>query len=117
MRKFETFAIKESSIEGIYLLVPHPFTSDIYDIIEEFNGSNLEIKTGKVLMDLQTIVGNRKEKYVLLEIINFKLVRKKIKVYFNVTNELNLLKNDYYSKLDKRVLKYLKPTLEEQIYT
>lgn len=40
MKKFETFAIKQSEHQEVNLLVIHPFASDIYDIIEEFNTSN-----------------------------------------------------------------------------
>lgn len=109
MKKFETFAIKRSSYKEMYLLVPHPFTLDIYDIIEEFNEFNKEINKGTILIDLESIIGNRKENFVLFNIIDFKLKRSTLQEYTNATDELINFKIKYYSTLDKKIIKHLFP--------
>src|SRR5690554_3945772 len=96
MKIFETFALKKSSYNEIYLLIPNIHTSDILDIVEDFNENNKSIEKGIVSMDLQTIVGDRTEKYEDYEIQDFNLIRKKIKPRYNVTEELTQFKIDYY---------------------
>lgn len=109
MKKFKNFAIKKNKSKDMYLLVPHPFTLDLYDIIKEFNKYNEEINKGFVLIDLETIIGNRKGKFVLLNIIDFKLIRGTIKEFCGSIEELREFKVEYYSTFDDKIKKHLFP--------
>lgn len=103
MKVFNNFILSYSKINDSFLLIPRPFVNDIYDIIQEFNEDNTELKNGVIFMDLQTIVGNRKKKYVSFEIINYKIKRNS-KTVFNDTNiqmELENLKLNFYKQINK----------------
>src|SRR5699024_6428199 len=86
-----------------------PYVNDIYDIIQEFNEDNNEIKHGFIYMDLQTIVGNRKKKYVSYEISEYKIIRKSKSIFSDVSiqNELQNLKSKFYKRLNSKTLNNL----------
>lgn len=112
MKSYNNFILSKSAINNSYLLIPHPFIHDIYDIIQEFNENNDEIMQGFVFMDLQTIVGNRKKKYVLYEILNYKIERNSKTVFsdIRIQNELENLKRDFYKKINNNTLSNLMST-------
>lgn len=106
MNDFNNFILSKGEINDSYLLVPNPFINDVYDIIIEFNKKNSEIKQGLVFMDLQTIVGNRKKKFVSYEVLNYKIQRNSKTMFSDISiqNELKELKVNFYKKINHNTL-------------
>lgn len=116
MKKFRTFALKKSNYKDMHLIIPHPFTLDLYDIVEEFNEFNNTIREGCLLIDLETIIGNREGKIVIVDIVNFKIKRSNIKNFYGSIDELKCFKIEYYSTLDKKFTQFLFPlALRKQV--
>lgn len=106
----KTFAIRESSIKkGTFLVIPHPFTSDIKEIIEGFNTLNKDIKEGNLALDISGIIGNRKGRYIYLDIKDYKALRESKRDMSRHIDELDNLKIQYFSTLDESTRRFLMP--------
>lgn len=46
-------------------------------------------------------------KYVSIHVVNSKLIRKTLKPYDGITDELKRFKDDYYSSLDKKTMQFV----------
>lgn len=106
MKKYNNFILSESKIENFFLLIPRPYVNDIYDIVQEFNEENSEIKHGFIYMDLQIIVGTRKKRYASYVISDYKIIRNTKKIFSDVSiqKELQDLKLKLYKQLNNKAL-------------
>ena len=118
MKTFKMFAIKKATVMGKYLIIPHPFITDIEEIIEEFNEFNNSIEKGCLILDIERIIGNRKGRYISLKVENYMIDRSTKEDITAFIDELEQFKIEYYSTLSERIKKLLLPKdLRVQVYS
>lgn len=105
MKSFNEFSLKVTTNKDLFLMLPHKSCSDLHDISEDFYINNIgKIKSGYVIVDLETLLHDDKESFALIKIQDFKLMYDTMQTFCGYPVILKQFKAQYLSKTNEQAI-------------